>query len=210
MGDDPLRRILQEKARSAMRYVDYQALMARNVAEGSTTGAEQREDLIAYTALNKVRMDRLDRTVRIPAGLSSLLHRIQKQTWLVLTETWCGDSAQNLPAIAAMAAATDRVDLLLLLRDEHPDLMERFLTKGARAIPKLIAIGPEGEVNFTWGPRPATAQAMVMEQLALPPVERLPSAARNTRLHAWYARDRNAELLNEFGTLLAPFAEPVV
>jgi len=41
------------------------------------------------------------------------------QTWMVLTEPWCGDSAFLLPVIAEAAAQTDAVSLRILLRDDH-------------------------------------------------------------------------------------------
>ncbi|MCK7526094.1 MAG: thioredoxin family protein [Ignavibacteriales bacterium] len=31
----------------------------------------------------------------------------QTQKWIVITETWCGDSAQNLPVIAKLAQLND-------------------------------------------------------------------------------------------------------
>jgi thioredoxin-like negative regulator of GroEL len=78
----------------------------------------------------------------------------EPQIWMVLTEPWCGDSAFLLPVIAEAAALTDDVTLRILLRDDHLDVMDQYLTDGSRSIPKLVAFTEDGEQQFTWGPRP--------------------------------------------------------
>lgn len=80
------------------------------------------------------------------------------QTWMVLTEPWCGDSAFLLPIIAEAAAQNDAIALRILLRDDHLDVMDRYLTDGSRSIPKLVAFDDNGTEVFTWGPRPDGAQ----------------------------------------------------
>ena len=80
------------------------------------------------------------------------------QTWMVLTEPWCGDSAFILPVIAEAAQYHPEIRLRILLRDKNLDLMDRFLTDGSRSIPKLAALDANGAVLFTWGPRPQVAQ----------------------------------------------------
>jgi hypothetical protein len=81
----------------------------------------------------------------------------EDQTWMVLTEPWCGDSAFLLPVIAELAAASDQVALRILLRDDNLDVMDEYLTGGSRSIPKLVAFGADGDERFTWGPRPEAA-----------------------------------------------------
>jgi hypothetical protein len=80
------------------------------------------------------------------------------QTWMVLTEPWCGDSAFLLPIIAEAAALNDTVSLRILLRDDHLDVMDQYLTDGSRSIPKLVAFDNDGTELFTWGPRPDGAR----------------------------------------------------
>jgi thioredoxin-like negative regulator of GroEL len=80
------------------------------------------------------------------------------QTWMVITEPWCGDSAFLLPVIAEAAALNDAVSLHILLRDDHLDVMDQYLTDGSRSIPKLVALADDGTELFTWGPRPEGAR----------------------------------------------------
>src|SRR5690606_18563271 len=81
------------------------------------------------------------------------------QTWLVLTEAWCGDAAQSIPFMVKAASHSPLVDIRFILRDEHPRVMDGYLTHGGRSIPKLIALQNENlEELFTWGPRPQVLQ----------------------------------------------------
>ena len=65
-----------------------------------------------------------------------------------------------------------------------------------------IAIDPAGAELFTWGPRPAPAQHMILEHKALPLDEQPPYREISTRLHTWYAQDRTATLQAEFTALM--------
>jgi hypothetical protein len=84
----------------------------------------------------------------------------EPQLWMVLTEPWCGDSAFLLPVIAEAADLTDDITFRILLRDDHLDIMDQYLTDGSRSIPKLVAFSSDGEERFTWGPRPDDAQQL--------------------------------------------------
>ena len=128
--------MLQEKIANAMSYAVYRDLMATLAEEGKTTGPNQSEEMAGYTSLNEHRMKRLDKRVELQQPVLDGLAQInRKQTWLVLTEAWCGDAAQNLPILAKMAEANPNVELRLVLRDENLDLMDAYLTNGGRSIP---------------------------------------------------------------------------
>ncbi|MEM6784307.1 MAG: thioredoxin family protein [Bacteroidota bacterium] len=120
------------------------------------------------------------------------------QTWLVLTEAWCGDSSFNLPVIAEAAALADQVSLRILLRDENVDLIERYHTNGSHSIPKLIAFDAEGAELFTWGPRPVEAQAQVRSILdsgVAPALAKQQFADWTTDNEAWTLVDRDLAAL---------------
>ena len=110
-------------------------------------------------------MDRLDKKSRFtPATEAGLVRLANHYQLLVLTEAWCGDAAQSIPLHNHMAEATDNLDLRLVLRDEHPELMDHFLTDRGRSIPKVIILDADTqEVLGSWGPRPAPAQEMAMD-----------------------------------------------
>lgn len=131
--------LIQQGFAAAMSYETYRELVANYADTGQTTGVDQTESLIQYTVLNNARMRRLDKTTRIPEQVSQKLTSYTGNvTWLVLTESWCGDASQSMPAMNALAKLSDGIDFKVILRDEHPELMDRFLTNNARSIPKLI------------------------------------------------------------------------
>ncbi len=183
-------------------YQSFSQWMAVLVAAGRTSGPRQSEELAAFTALNLKRMERLDKTLKLDDSLAGLLKRIVPQDWLVLTEAWCGDSAQSLPVIGRLAAmAQGRVSLKIALRDENPDLMDRFLTNGGRSIPKLVAFDRQGNELFNWGPRPAEAQQIMLDWKASPNGRDWHDFEKE--LHLWYAKDKTISIQKELNNLLS-------
>ena len=77
---------------------------------------------------------------------------------LVISEPWCGDSFVLLPIIKKISEANSGWKLRIILRDKNPDLIDKFLTKGARAIPIFIFLNEKNDFQFKWGPRPEAAQ----------------------------------------------------
>lgn len=185
----------------AMSYEEYRTLIDRLLDNGKTTGQRQSDSLTEYTRLNVQRMNRLDKRIELSASLRSVLDRFGRPViWLVLTEGWCGDAAQNVPLIARMADRSDMIDLKLLLRDEHPSVMGEFLTDGSRSIPKLICLDAETlEVIGTWGPRPEPIQDKAMKWKSDPEIDKDEWAEK---LHKWYAENRTEAQQQEFATLL--------
>jgi Thioredoxin len=193
--------VLPWETKGALTYPEYWRLFTERVQAGGTSGPIQSPELVTYTRLNLARSKRIHESVVVPAALVAQILALPKpQTWLVLTELWCGDAAQNLPYLDALAQASGgQIHLRLLWRDENPELMDQFLTRGSRGIPKLIALGADNQVRFTWGPRPGPAQAF-MDAYKANPVG--PKEAVYTAIHTWYSQNRAAALYQELGTLL--------
>ena len=145
-------------------------------------------------------MDRLDKKIEISEETKLHLQKLdKKQLWLVLTEGWCGDAAQNLPVIEKMAAESSNIELRLILRDENPEVMDLFLTNGARAIPKLISFDEEFNVLFTWGARPSIATQMVVDYKA-DHGKLDPEFKKN--LQIWYNKDKGQNVQSDFVALI--------
>ncbi len=154
---------------------------------------------LEFTKLNLHRTGRILRTYKVPNDLATKVKAIQEsQLWVVITEPWCGDSAQCLPYISAMADLNSNINLRMVLRDENLDIMDSFLTDGKRSIPVLIVFDTEGEVLSTWGPRPAAAQTVFLEAKA----EGLEKSGILEQLHLFYGRDRGHALEAEFKQIL--------
>ena len=143
----------------AMNYSAYMALTEQLVNEGRTSGPNQSEAYVYYTKLNLQRMNRLNKTITIPTELSELIaQKAQHWTWLIITEPWCGDAAQCVPALEKLALCSPNIQTKYILRDENPEVMDAYLTNGGRSIPKLICLDEQLQEVFTWGPRPDVIQ----------------------------------------------------
>lgn len=150
--------------------------------------------------LNWQRTLRVEKTVslnnRIQHSLNSLNGR---KTWLVVTEPWCGDSAQCLPVIQKIAATSQgKIELRVILRDHHTALIDAFLTNGARSIPKLIQLNDQHELQATWGPRPAEAQELIERLKSNPSTAGL----YKEELHKWYASNKGEAIQDEIAAML--------
>lgn len=189
----------------AMAYPAYRKLINELLEHGRTTGNNHSAAMLEYTRMNVRRMDRIDRKLELqPETLQGLQQIDQPMCWLVLTEAWCGDAAHALPVLQRMAQAHGQTDLRLLLRDEHPALMEQFLTAGTRSIPKLIILDPEScEILGSWGPRPEAAMEIIRQAKAERDAAADPERAKavwsqaNVDLQKWYARDRTVSTQRE-------------
>lgn len=115
-----------------------------------------------------------------------------KRKLLVIAEDWCGDASSTIPVVARFSEALPGFELRLIRRDEHPVVMDRYLTNGSRSIPVVIALDEEFREIGHWGPRPAVLQEWVMTKKAT-----IPKAELYPKVRSWYARDRGATTLRE-------------
>lgn len=109
-------------------------------------------------------MKRIEKTTVLSEALKASLTRIKESfTWILISEAWCGDAAQIVPVIGKIAAQNSRIDLKIILRDEHLSIMDQYLTNGGRSIPKLICLDQDFQEVFVWGPRPKSIQQVVTD-----------------------------------------------
>ena len=152
-----------------------------------------------YRKLNFQRSSRLEKTFIPTDETKQLFSEInQQQKWIVITESWCGDSAQNLPVIAKLTQLSGLIDLKIALRDSNLEFMDLHLTNGGRAIPKLIVFDESDNEIFQWGPRPVEAQNLFTRLKN----DGMPKPDINKELHLWYGRNRGKEVEREIYELL--------
>ncbi|MGK7371613.1 MAG: thioredoxin family protein [Candidatus Halalkalibacterium sp. M3_1C_030] len=197
--------ITQELIDEAFTYRQYRELINKLLERGRTTGDKESEEIIEYTRMNVQRMKRLDSQVALNDSLKEKLENLDDEwIWLVVTEGWCGDTAQNIPAINKMAEASPNIELKLILRDENPEIMDQYLTNGSRSIPKLICLDAENlEEIGTWGPRPAMIQEKAMQWKDDPDISKEEWAEK---LHKMYADNKTEEQQTEFEQLIEKMA----
>ncbi|HLW42780.1 MAG TPA: thioredoxin family protein, partial [Flavobacterium sp.] len=89
-----MKTIYQNAWNNSFAYNDYLKLVDDKIEQKLSTGREQNELLTDFTKLNRVRMKRLDKTQQLLPEVIEAVKRIsEKQLWMVLTESWCGDAA---------------------------------------------------------------------------------------------------------------------
>ena len=184
-----------------MTYVEYRSLVSTMANDGSTTGPLQTEDLINYTRLNDKRMKRWDKTFRIDEETELKIKNIDiSMTWLVLTESWCGDASPALPVMEKMAGLNPNITLKIILRDDNFGLMNEFLTNGSMSIPKLIVINDStGNVIADWGPRSKNATLLV-EAYKAGHGALTPEFKQD--IQVWYNKDKGQGILKDLMELL--------
>lgn len=176
------------KIKNRYSYEDYKNLSEELVEQKRTTGLSQSESLIEYTKLNYFRMTRVDKTMVIKSDVKKAVESIdEKKYWILITESWCGDAAQIVPIIGRLAELNKNIELTIVLRDENPELMNKYLTNGSKSIPMLISLNKNFEEEWHLGPRPKPAQAMVIENKE---TQALSHDEMKKQVQLWYAEDK--------------------
>lgn len=193
--------IINDGLSKSYSYEVYRNIVHELALDGKTTGETQSKALIEYTQLNDRRMNRWDKTLKIPAAIQEKIAKVSKKlVFLVLTESWCGDASPSLPVMNSIAALNPNIELRIVLRDENLELMNQFLTTNAMSIPKLIIIDNENEeVLADWGPRPSIATKMVQEYKA---EHGTLTPEFKQELQVWYNKDKGQNILNDIVALL--------
>lgn len=183
-----------------MYYDEYRRLIDAFLMVGKSTAKRESESMVEYSKLNVVRMNRLDKTVEIIPELREVISEISApQTWLVLTEGWCGDAAQIVPVFNKIAELNSNIQLKFLLRDEHLELMDKYLTNGkSQSIPKLVVLDEHNNELFNWGPRPHALQELYYHMKA----NALNNDVIKEEIHKWYAKDKTISIQKDILALL--------
>jgi hypothetical protein len=195
--------ITSELLEGGFSYPQFVEFTEQLVQENRTTGANQSEEYLAYTRICLQRMIRWNKTSKVSEELALLIPQVnQPQVWVVITEAWCGDGAQSIPHLAKLADLNPNITLKIVLRDEHPDLIDAYLTNGNRSIPKLVAMTADLQQElFTWGPKPKYL-------LDLHAAFKQNSEGRSysdflDEVHLWYAKNKQKELESEIYPLIS-------
>ena len=192
--------IIKTALQNSLTYSQYRTLVSELISEGKSTGNIQSLDLLHYSELNEVRTKRLEKTLKMDSKVMEILQNLKsKQTWLVLTEGWCGDAAQILPIIKLMAESSENIVLKIVLRDENEALMNQFLTNGAKSIPKLLLLDENLDLINHWGPRPEGAKKLIIDYKAK---HGIVDETAKIALQKWYLDDKGISTQKEIVLML--------
>lgn len=137
--------------------------MAKNLSNVLGTGLKSQE-FIDGMHKNKERFEELYQSFQWSsdddkAFFSSLKNRDDLRCLILMAE-WCGDVVRNIPVVfRALEDSGIPVDVLIM--EQHPEVMDQFLTMGGKAVPIVIFTDTGGFVLGQWGPRPEHVQAVM-------------------------------------------------
>lgn len=153
-----------------------------------------------YYSLNLKRIERLDHSFELSDAQKAALKYVRSDfKLLTISEGWCGDAAQSVPIVHKIMQELE-VEHRIVLRDENPELMDAYLTDGAKSIPIFIAIGNDGKEVFHYGPRPEEGMKMLERHKANP--EAYTSDEFHKDLQIWYNKDKGKSIFNDFLALM--------
>ncbi len=194
--------LVNNSIRKAISYNEFRTKVAAHVENGTSSGPYQSEALSQYTLLNNSRMKRLDKTTKISEEVSEKFQNYRNNvTWLVLTESWCGDAAHAMPVMNKLTDLSKNIDLKVLHRDENEELMNAFLTNGTKSIPKLIAFDNDTkEVISDWGPSPSKVMSMTKDfkennETLTPEFKK--------DIQVWYNKDKGKSIASDLLRMIA-------
>ncbi|MGD8279232.1 MAG: thioredoxin family protein [Gemmatimonadota bacterium] len=127
---------------------------------------------------------------------------------LVLAADWCGDAVNTVPYVAKLAALSPHLELRVVDRAAHPDLMAAHRTPRpatavdpagmSDSIPVVMVLDEDFDERGWWGPRPSELQdwfwtvGQTFDS----------KEGRYRSVRGWYARDRGVSTLAEISRLL--------
>jgi hypothetical protein len=115
-----------------MDHLDFRALWDRALTYEEFV-RQSREHCALWTAVYRV--------ARIPAwACERACERERQFRLLVLAEDWCGDASNTVPYVAKLGDQARCLEMRLLRRDEHPEVMDRYRTGTSRSIPIVIVL----------------------------------------------------------------------
>ena len=124
----------------------------------------------------------------------ALVNSVQKELYiLIITETRCPDSAVVLPVVQKLVERQANINLRILIRDDNLDVMDCYLTNGARAIPKIIIYDKYFNELGTWGPRPSFIQSCFEEYRSAIKAGEIDKVAVHKKMRHMYAKDRDSQ-----------------
>ncbi len=177
-----------------MNAITYNKLFDDIIEGEINTAPYDNPEYINYVKLNKSRSKRWDKRGDLTEELKKVVGNIQEeQTWIMISEPWCGDAAHSAPMIQKISAINDKITLEIQLRDSNSEI-EKYLTNGGKAVPKLIVRDKAGKDIFTWGPRPKGAQELVLAQKNR---EDLTTVEKYTNILQWYIKDDGISIQEE-------------
>lgn len=160
---------------------------------------EEEKEKLEYYKLGVQRMSRMMKVYKPnEEQLQKLAEKNFKGKFLVITEGWCGDAGQSVPAVCLFFEGKNEVKIVY--RDQNPDLIDQFLTNGTRSIPIVVILDENDKVIAHWGPRPAYGIELLKKHKENP--ETYPKEQFYNDIQVYYAKNRGVDVIDEILELI--------
>ncbi|MBE7463595.1 MAG: thioredoxin family protein [Planctomycetes bacterium] len=134
----------------------------------------------------------------VPGETARALQKLPRPVHVVaISEDWCGDVRRNTPVLAKVCAASPQVKLRIIDKEHHPEVMIRYLTNGAEAIPIFIFLNDKFTEIGNWGPRPQRCKEFMARGKACDNLD-----AARAKIKSFYAEDRHRSTVQEIVNLI--------
>src|SRR5690606_32392659 len=124
---------LQTYVNKGISYSEYLGVVKAQMNQMKEEGDPK--DYVQYYFLGLTTIERCNNTFELSTDQKEVLKSIQTDfEFLSISEGWCGDASQILPIVDKIAIELG-VNPRIVFRDENPELMDAYLTDGAKSIP---------------------------------------------------------------------------
>lgn len=139
------------------------------------------------------------REIAISDALAARIKALKRDVHvLAIIEDWCGDVRRNAPVLAKICSLNpERLKLRCVDKATRPELMVRYLTNAAEAIPIFVFFNDAFVEVGNWGPRPAECKRLIARGKAANKID----DARE-QIHAFYAADKHQSTVAEIVALI--------
>lgn len=183
-----------------MRFEEYLAYFEDILKNPSKYPLYRDPTYFNYTKMNWTRMSRWFKRFEPNEKMKSFIQSIkERQTWIVITEPWCGDAAHSVPQLYKILKENPLITMQINLRDGESSLIDQYLTNGSKSIPILIVRNANGEDLAVWGPRPAKLQAYFQELK----IEGKDMDEIKGVVQQWYNADKGNDIQEDILSLLS-------
>lgn len=137
--------------------------------------------------------------VEIPPAVSAYLKSLTRPVHvLAIAEDWCGDVRKNVPVVARLCAENPQVLRVRFTdKESKPQLMVRYLTNGAEAIPVIVFFTDSFVESGNWGPRPAECKRFMARGKAAGRID-----GARVKIGEFYAADKHQSTIRELKELI--------
>ena len=146
------------------------AVQERPVTPETFAGAKTYDEYRASIASNTAKFDDNLAKTSVPADLAKRYQALVARPdgpkkLLVIGEDWCPDVYRGIPVAKKIADAAG-MDLKILERDQHMDVMNHFLNGEFASIPVFVFLTEKYDVIATFIERPKLANEQMREALS--------------------------------------------